>query len=81
MIYVLSLIAQVFELTPEHLAGKAIELKPLPFANTLNVTVFVASNQNGTDKTKVNSLRFFGQAPSGTDMSKLEKCGDCCGGK
>jgi len=71
--------AQVIELTPEHLAGKPIEVKPLPFANTLSVTVFVASNQDGTDRTRINSLRFFGFAPSGTDMSKLEsqKCTSC----
>ncbi len=68
----------MIQLTADNLSGKPIDLKPLPFTNVLSVTVFVASNQAGTDKTAIGGLRFFGVAPAGTDMSKLEKCKGCC---
>ena len=54
--------------------GKASELDLTAFANVRTLTVFVESNQGGSEKSRLGKIEIYGTPVRTTQMSELKSC-------
>lgn len=65
---------ETLTLTPAQLAsGEELRLKFVKFQNVLSLTIFIESNQSGSNQTFLNQLQFVGLPKEGTNMKELKK--------
>lgn len=64
---------QEFELTAAQLGGEAIPLKVVKFQRVTHLGIFIESNQDGADTTKVLKVALFGSAGDSMDVAKIKK--------
>ncbi|TPP65156.1 Thiol-disulfide exchange intermediate [Fasciola gigantica] len=65
---------QTVDLTPSDLEdGKMIPLNFVKFQNVLSITIFVKDNQDGSDQTRIDRLRFFGNPVNTTNMQNFKR--------
>ncbi|EMD34475.1 hypothetical protein CERSUDRAFT_67453 [Gelatoporia subvermispora B] len=71
-------IAQEIELTPEQVReGKPLPLRFVRFQAVNTLHIFVESNQDGEDQTRIDAIDIFGTPVAGTrDLSGLKKIED-----
>ncbi|KAA3672309.1 uncharacterized protein DEA37_0006417 [Paragonimus westermani] len=65
---------QTFKLEPKDLTdGAVLALNYVKFQKVTTLTIFVADNQEGTDVTRINKLRFFGSPVNTTNMQNFKR--------
>lgn len=53
--------------------GEVCALKQVTFNRVNSITLFVQSNQSGSECTVLSGVKFFGKSLGGTDVSQLKK--------
>ncbi|KAA0197007.1 Thiol-disulfide exchange intermediate [Fasciolopsis buskii] len=65
---------QMVELLPSDLEdGKAIPLNFVKFQNVISLTIFVKDNQDGSEITRIDRLKFFGNPVNTTNMQNFKR--------
>eukprot|EP00252_Welwitschia_mirabilis_P018130 TRINITY_DN40351_c0_g1_i1.p1 TRINITY_DN40351_c0_g1~~TRINITY_DN40351_c0_g1_i1.p1 ORF type:complete len:191 (+),score=30.92 TRINITY_DN40351_c0_g1_i1:160-732(+) len=63
-------------LSPVNLEGAPVILKYVKFQSVRSLTIFIDSNQSGSDVTKVQKLVLYGTTVETTNMKELKKIND-----
>ncbi|KAL2808857.1 PITH domain-containing protein [Aspergillus granulosus] len=53
-----------------------IDLRFVKFQSVFSLNIFIVDNEGGSEKTRVDRIRIFGEAGEKREMGKLEKIGD-----
>eukprot|EP00898_Chlorokybus_atmophyticus_P007447 jgi/Chlat1/7703/Chrsp66S07187 len=65
---------QTLELSPSQVeTGEPLQLYYVKFQSVRSLTIFIESNQKGTDVTELSKIQLFGNTVETTDMSKFKK--------
>lgn len=62
-----------FRITPDDLAGGFITLKYVKFQSVSNVQLFIETNQDNSDVTRIDKLGLFGTPVTTTNMRDFKK--------